>query len=145
MSLDPTSVFDSIQAQVQEIVGKTKVYISEIPPDESVPTDSKGMMLPFIVMYFGGPIRSGSDRSLVNTRNDVSLLYVTIEVYAPTANLARSLKGKLVDGLTGFRTDEMSQVTLSGFGMSQSRASNTVRPTQYIETQAWQCYSNLKA
>lgn len=145
MSLDPTPVFVAIRDRVQEIMGKTEVYENEIPPDSAIPTNSQGLMKPFVVLYYGGPIRSGRDRSLVTTRRDLILLYITIEVYAPSAQLARELKGKLVEELTGMRTDDMSELTLSGFGMSQSRASNTVRPTMYIETQAWQCFSNLKA
>ena len=146
MSLDPTDVFGKIRTKIEGIVGKTPVYVSEIPPDEHVPVDSNGVMLPFVALFYGGPLRAARDRSLVTTRRDVSILFVTVEVYAPTQAIAMKLKGKLIGELTGFKDGgNMSELTLSGMGLSRSRASNAIRQTQYIEAQSWQCLSNLES
>lgn len=143
MALDPTSVFDSILNKTKEIMGNTPVYVAEIPPDEKIPTDSRGNMIPFVSLSFGGPIRSASDRNLVSVRRDVNILYVTADIFAPTATIARQVKGRLIEGLTGFAEGDMTELTLTGLSLSLTRASNVVRPTQYVEMQSWQCRSNL--
>ena len=143
MALDPTPVYRSIEAKVREVAGKTPVYVAEIPPDDQLPMDSHGTMLPFIVLYFGGPIRSVRDRNLVSTRRDVNILYLTVEVFAPMPEISQQIKGRIIDGITGFQEGDMSELTLSGLSLSSTRASNTVRPTQYIDMQSWQCMSNL--
>lgn len=145
MALDPTPVFAAIENKAREVLGKTPLYIAEIPPDESLPYDSRGNMLPFVALYFGGPVRAAQDRNLVNVRRDVNILYLTAEVFAPTAAIAMQIKGELIEGLTGFIGDDMTPLTLSGLSMAATRASNTVRPTQYIEMQSWQCRSNLSS
>lgn len=145
MALDPTPTFDSILVKAKEVLGATPIYVGEIPPDEAIPFDSRGTMLPYVALFFGGPVRAAQDRNLVNVRWDVNILYVTAEAYAPTAELARQIKGQLIEGITGFVGEDMTPLTLSGLSMAASRASNVVRPTQYIEMQSWQCRSNLSS
>lgn len=143
MALDPTEVFLGISNEVKRIVGSTGVFVSEQPPDESLPRDATGTLLPYVALYFGGPVRAATDRSLVTTRKDSQILYLTVEVVAPVQEVAMRLKGKLLEELTGFKEGDMSELTVSGLSMSASRASNKIRPTQYIEMQSWQCRSNL--
>lgn len=143
MPLNPSQVFANIEAKVREVLGKTPVYLAEIPADDQLPMDKNGIMLPFVALYFGGPIRSVRDRNLVSVRRDVNILYLTAEIFAPTAEIARQIKGQLVEELTGFQEGDMSELSLSGLSLSNTRASNVVRPTQFIEMQSWQCMSNL--
>lgn len=140
MSLNPEPAFADVDARLRTII--SRVYDAEIPEDEATPTDAAGQMLPYIVAMTGGPIRSRRDRNLVTARRDGTILYWTIATYAPTASLARAYKGRVVDSLTGFRPTDCGELVLDG-GMEFTRASNSYRPTVYINTVHFSTVSNL--
>lgn len=146
MSVDPTAVFEAWEAQIRNSF-PFPVYVSELPEDDELQFDSRGTMTPYIVLSFGGPVRSAGGRGIVSTRRDSQIVFLTVEVYAPTSDIARKLKGKIIDALLGYRVfsggDQITgELTFSG-GMSYSRSSNTIRPTQYIEAQSFQTVTNL--
>ena len=137
--LDPTQAFNDIQDLLS--TGPWDVYADEVPEDGTI-NWKNGLFDPFVVVYFGGPIRSGTDRSLISTRYDSTVLTCTVEVYAPKAQDARSIKGKITDMLTGFRPTDCGELTIA-LTNQYSRASNNVRPTNYISAVGFSCVSNL--
>jgi hypothetical protein len=141
--INPTSVFEQIKNAVSDAVGYS-VYVAEIPEDKSLEYYENGLMKPFVVLYFGGPIRASQDHHLNDSSRDTTILYVTVESYAARAWDAVQAKGHLVDVLTHITGDNFTRPVLSG-SMSYSRASNTVRPTQYIEAFSIITYSNLSS
>lgn len=139
--LDPTPTFDDIKAKLEEVVYPLKVYQDEVPEDKDIPIQN-GLPLPFVAIYLGGPIGSARDKHISGTRNNTTILWVTIQAYAGRADIAKIYKGKIVQGMTGYRPVDGGEMTLTG-GNTDSRASNEVRPTQFIAETVFQIRSNL--
>ena len=139
--LDPSPTFEDIKAKLESVVAPLKVYVAEVPEDRDIPV-SNGKPLPFVAIYFGGPVRAARDKHITSTRNDTTILWVTIQAYAPRADIARVYKGQIIQELTGYRPVDGGEMTLSG-GNTDTRASNEVRPTQYLEEVVFQVRSNL--
>lgn len=132
-----TYVVDRIKAAYPNL----PVYDSEVPEDSAIKY-ANGLFSPFVVVYFGGPIRAARDRGIVSTRNDSTILYCTVEAYAPTSDTARVVRDNMIDLLTGSFPPDCGELSLEG-GFSYSRASATVRPTQYIRSLAFSTRGNL--
>lgn len=141
MALSTAAFRADVLARIRTANPNAQVFESEVPEDADIPYPN-GLFSPFYVVYFGGPIRAARDRGLVSTRNDTTIVYCTVEVYAPKASTAALLKDRLVDLITGFTPTDCGEMTLEG-GLAYSRASNTVRPTQYIDSTSWTTRSNL--
>ena len=141
MALDPTPVFDDVLARVQSVIGATKVYVAEVPEDKDIPVVN-ALPVPFVSIYFGGPVRSSRDRHITTSRNDTTVLFFTVQAYAPRADIARTIKGRIIEGLTGYRPVDGGEMILAG-GNTCTRASNEVRPTQFLEEVQFTCRSNL--
>lgn len=118
-----------------------KVYADQVPEDKEINWQD-GLFDPFTVVFFGGPVRSAVDHHLTGTRNDTTLLYVTIEVNAPRADVAALIKDQIIDLLTGFRPTDCGEMVLEGGGQF-SRSSNDTRPTVYIASTAFITRGNL--
>ena len=140
MSVDPTPVFEDFIAKVKAIVAPIQVFEGEVPEDSALPVQN-GKLLPYIVVYTGGPIRSGRDHHIVNSRHDTTILFFTVQAHAPRADVARHYKGKIAE-LAGEKLVNSGELLLSG-GTIYSRASNEVRPTTYIDEVAFTTRSNL--
>lgn len=140
MSADPTPVFDDVinRLRTQQPL---PVFEDEVPEDTDLEVVN-GVFRPFIVIYSGGPIRAGSDHHLVSSKYDTTILYWTMEVYAPVASDAKRICGSLIPIFAAYRPVNSGEMMLEG-GMTYSRASNTVRPTQYIKSIGWSARSNL--
>lgn len=143
LALDPMPVYRQVEV-VARSSSAAPIYVAEIPDDDALEYTPDGMLKPFVVLYFGGPIRSAGDHSLVSSRNDTTILYFTVECYAGREWDAVSLKGHFLDVLCGLTGDDFSELILNG-SMSYSRSSNKVRPTMYVETFALTCRSNLSS
>lgn len=141
MALNPTPVFNDFEAKVKALLPGIRVYNAEVPEDAEIPMQN-GKSVPFVVIYTGGPIRSGRGKHIVSTRYDTTVLFWTVQVYAPRNDIAENYKGLLVDGMTGVRLVDSGELVLAG-GNTFSRASNEVRPTQYIHEVQWNTRSNL--
>ena len=141
--LDPTPVFDDIETKVREIVGPIQVFVAEVPEDADIPV-SNGKPQPFVAVFPGGPIRAARGHHIANSRWDTTILFWTILVSAPRADIARKYKGMLIDGLTGYRPVDSGELVLAG-GNTPFRASNEVRPTQYLDEVQFSVRSNLKS
>lgn len=141
MTLKTTGFETSVISRITTQYPNLAVYDSEVPEDSDIQY-TNGLFSPFVVVYFGGPIRAARDRGIVSTRNDSTILYCTLEVYAPRSDTARAVRDNLVDLLTGFIPPDCGEMSLEG-GFSSSRASTTVRPTQYIRSLAFTTRGNL--
>ena len=140
MTVDPTASFQDIHDKLASI-SAIPVFESEMPEDKSLQYDAKGVMKPFYVVYYGGPIRGGTGRSLVSTRRDSYILYVTIEAVAARARDASVMKGKVIDKMLGYLPYDCTELQIRT-SSAYSKGANDLRPTQYIETVTFTCYSN---
>lgn len=140
MALNPTPVFDDFEAKLKALVSPVQVFVAEVPEGDNIPMQG-GKSVPFVAMYTGGPIRSGRDHHIVSNKYDTTVLFFTVQVYAPTAQIARYWKGKITE-LGGVRLVDSGELTLAG-GNTYTRASNEVRPTTYIEEVQFTVRSNL--
>lgn len=141
MALSSAPFRDAVKARLEANFPNVDVYVSEVPEDSDINWNN-GLFSPYLVIFFGGPIRSARDRGIVSTRNDTTILYCTVEVYAPVFSTAGLLKDKVVDVLTGFRPPDCGEMVLEG-GLAYSKASNDVRPTQYVDSTAFTTRGNL--
>ena len=130
-----------VEARINTAYPNIDTYVSEVPEDKDVVWNN-GLFSPYVVLYFGGPVRAAGDRSIVSTRYDTTIVYCTVEVYAPKAGTASIIKNNLIDLLTGFRPTDCGELATEG-GFAFSKASNVVRPTQYIESVGFSARSNL--
>lgn len=143
MGVNPAPTFKDIKEHIETLV-EYKVYTAEIPADEALTFDENGVMDPFVVVNFGGPVRAAKDRGLVSAKHDATILFITLDCYAAREWDAIEIKGYLVEELTGWVPEGATELVPMG-GMTYSRASNRVRPTQYIEATSFQCFSNLSS
>lgn len=141
MTVDPSASFKDIHDKLVSI-SSIPVYDDEMPEDRSLEYDANGTMKPFFVLYYGGPIRSSSGRSLVTTRRDGYILYVTIEAVAARSNDAKTLRGRVIDELLGYIPYDCGEMQIRT-SSAYSRASNDIRPTQYIGSVTFNCNSNM--
>ena len=82
MAINPTPVFQAIEQHIKSTTD-CAVHLSKIPEDESLTYDEDtGLVEPFIVMYFGGPIRAAGDHNLCDYRHDTTSLYITVDCYS---------------------------------------------------------------
>lgn len=146
MSANPTEVFNDWERICKE--SPYAVYVAEIPEDSALGYDEYGTMKPFVVLYFGGPIPSASDRGIVSAKYDTTILHLTVECYAARSGDSRAIKGYFIDKLLGHTSVDDEGTTLASelsflASGQYTRASNAVRPTQYIDAVAFECRSNL--
>ncbi len=144
MAINPTPVFQAIEQHIKSTTD-CAVHLSKIPEDESLTYDEDtGLVEPFIVMYFGGPIRAAGDHNLCDYRHDTTNIYITVDCYSGRYWDSQLLKGHTLEMLTGFKTDDSSPLCPGG-GLNFDRASNAVRPTLYVASQSFTCRSNLSS
>lgn len=141
MALSSAPFKADVKAQLQAQFPAMHLYVSEVPEDDQINWNN-GLFSPYIVLSFGGPIRSARDKGIVSTKYDTTILYCTVEVYAPRSDDAALIKDDVVKRLTGFRPTDCGEMVLEG-GLAYSRASNDVRPTIYVESTAFTTRGNL--
>lgn len=140
MAIDPSAAWADVIEYLDNNLPLT-VYDSIVPEDADIVL-TNGLFNPFVVVYSGGPIRSGTDHHISGSRNDTTVLYWTIAVYAPTADVPGVVAGQILNLLAGYKPPDCGEMLLEG-GLSYSRGSNTVRPTQYVREIAFNARSNL--
>lgn len=138
--LDPTAAWSDVVQTLDDEFPVT-IYESQVPEDANIVV-TNGLFNPFIVVYSGGPIRSGTDHHITGSRNDTTVLYWTIAIYSPRVDTTNLLAGQVVTLLAGYRPPDCGEMMLDG-GLSYERGSNTVRPTQYVREIAFTARSNL--
>lgn len=140
MALNPGPAWADVKARLESGLPLT-VYDAQAPEDADIVL-TNGLFNPFLVLYSGGPIRSGTDHHLVGSRNDTTVLYWTIAVYAPTPDVTDLIVGQILDLMTGYKPPDCGEMLLEG-GLSYKRGLNAVRPTQYVREIAYNARSNL--
>lgn len=131
--IDTTSTEASIISQIKTVL--SRVYISEVPPGVD-PGD------PYIVVYFGDPIRIATDHHLENVRNDTMVGYFTVQVASRTDAAANVIKNKVKSALVGFIPTDSGPIVSEG-GVSRSRAATESVPTMYYRESGYSYYTNM--
>ena len=133
MSLDTTAAEAAIIARLATTL--SRVYVTEVP-------DNVTPVYPLIVVYFGDPVRIGTDRGIVSTRNDTQRGFAVIQVQAPTDDAARIIKNKIRVSMVGYRPTDCGEMVLEG-GYGYSKAATGVKPTIYYREVGMSWLTNL--
>lgn len=118
-----------------------EVYDTEVTDDDV--TYVNGIMSPYYVVMFGGPVRAARGKSITTVRHHVTILYCTVTCVAPDANGRNYLIDSVVDLLTGYAPPECGEMILEG-GMAYTNGNTTVRPTKYFKDIVFTYRANLK-
>lgn len=128
MSLSLLPVQDDIIEKLSEL--PQTVYENGVPDDAQLQYQG-GIMLPFIVPFFGGYSHSSDGRGIVSSRQDLGESYCIVQCVGPTERSSRQVADAVRDKLTGFvptdagemRPASNSRVVLPDF---------TSRPAKYV-------------
>lgn len=134
MTLSTAPAKQDIKSRIETIV--PRVFITEVPPN--VPTPA----YPYVLLYFGGPIRAGRDHHLTSTRNDTLVSYCTAQVVSATDESATDVADLIRDSLVGFRPSDSGEMVLEM--MSYSNATTNPQPTQYTQEIGLSYRTNLQ-
>lgn len=135
MTLSTAPFETDIQNRVLTV--NPRVFVSEIP--DAIPTPA----MPYVVIYFGDPIRASGDHHMVSTRNDTNIGYCTVRVTSSTDTSARDVNDLIRDALVGFRPTDCGEMSLGG-RMAYSNGSNDVKPTKYYRETGYSYRTNLQ-
>lgn len=134
MSLDTGPAEDAIKARVLTVT--PRVFVSEVPADQPTPE------MPYVILYFGGPIRSARDHHITSVRNDTLIGYCTAQVISRTDISARDVNNRVRDALVGYRPPDSGEM-IPGGGLAYSNGSNDVKPTKYYRESGYTYATNL--
>lgn len=137
--LDPTPAIEAVKTQL-ETVG-VSVHDTQVPDEWLNPTDN-GIMLPFYVVQYGGPVRAAKGRNITTSRDHVNIMFLTIACMAAEPEAMKWLYGQALNALTGFRPPDSGELILEG-GLSYSEGISTVKPTRYLKTISYTFRTNL--
>lgn len=132
--LDTGPLEDDIEAVVKTVC--TRTWVSEIPSDVATP------QMPYVILYFGGPIRSASDHHITSVRNDTMIGYCTVQVVSSTDKSARDVNNRIRNALVGYRPTDAGEMASEG-GLAYSRGNNDVKPTKYYRETGYSYRTNL--
>lgn len=99
MALSLLPVQDSIVVKLKELA--QTVYENGVPDDTQLEYQN-GIMLPFIVPFFGGYARSTDGRGIVSSRQDLGQSYCIIQCVGPTERSSRQVADGVREKMTGF-------------------------------------------
>lgn len=129
MGLSLLPIQDQITAKLNEL--PQAVYDNGIP-DDTMLEYNNGVMLPFMVPYYGGFSRSLDARGIVSSRQDLGESYVIVDCVGPTERSARQVADLVMDKLTGFVPVDAGELRPTG-GLSKTiRIDNPSKPTKYV-------------
>lgn len=137
MSLDTEPTEKDIQARVESVFpGTPRVWVSQVPDSIKTP------QYPYAVLYFGMPVRIGTDHHLTSTRNDTLRGFVTVQWVSTDDDSCRDMVNKTRVALTGYKPVDSGEMTLEG-GTSYSSASTAVKPSLYYRETGFSYMTNL--
>jgi hypothetical protein len=139
MSLSLIPIQDEIVTKLEEL--NQTVYQNGVPDDASLEYQN-GIMLPFIVPFFGGYSRSNDGKGIVSSRQDLGESYCIIQCVGPTERSSRQVADAVRDKLTGFIPDDAGELR----PISNSRVvlpDFTSRPAKYITEVTFRYAVNL--
>jgi hypothetical protein len=134
VTLDTGPLEDDIEALVKTVI--PRVWVSEIPADVVTPG------YPYVILYFGGPIRSAADHHITSVRNDTMIGYCTVQVVSETDKSARDVNNRIRNALVGHRPPDAGEMASEG-GLAYSRGNNDVKPTKYYRETGYSYRTNL--
>jgi hypothetical protein len=137
--LDPTAAIDAINQQLGTV--GIDVYEAQVPDDRLNPT-ADGVMLPFYVTRFGGPVRAARGRNITTVRHHVNVMFLTVACMAADPEALKWIYGQAINVLTGYVPPDSGELILEG-GLSYSEGSSTVRPTRYLKDISYTFRTNL--
>jgi hypothetical protein len=127
---------NAIVARVQGVT--PRVFVSEVP--DSTPTPA----FPYVTLFFGGPIRAGTDHHITSSRNDTMVAYGTAQVQSLTDASARDVADVVRNALSGFIPPNCGELIIEG-GLSYSNGTNAVPPTKYYREVGFTFRTNLQS
>lgn len=137
MALDTTPTEKDIKTQVESLFPSTpRVWVSAVPDDMPTPK------YPYAVLYFGMPVRIGTDHHITSTRNDTLRGFVTVQWISQNDDSCRDMANKTRALLTGYRPVDSGEMLLEG-GTSYSSANGGVKPTLYYRETGFSYLTNL--
>jgi hypothetical protein len=131
--IDTTQTEEDILDQIKTVL--PRVYVSEVP-DNVDPGD------PYIVVYFGDPIRIATDHHVENVRHDTMIGYFTVQVISKTDKAARDIKNRVKSALVGFRPYDSGAIVAEG-GVSRSRSATESVPKMYYRENGYSYLTNM--
>lgn len=134
MTLNTAPFEDAIKARVETVT--PRVFVSEVPADLPTP------QMPYVILYFGGPIHSARDHHITSVRNDLQTGYCTSQVISRTDQSARDVNNLVRNALIGYRPPDCGEMIPSG-GLTYSNGSNDVKPTKYYRESGYTYATNL--
>ncbi|CAB4148644.1 hypothetical protein UFOVP536_15 [uncultured Caudovirales phage] len=105
LSLIPTQ--DDIVTELKTL--PQTVYENGVPDDANLVYEN-GIMLPFIVPFFGGFARSLDARGIVSVRQDLGESFVIVQCVGPTERSSRQVADLVRETLTGFQPVDAGQL-----------------------------------
>jgi hypothetical protein len=139
MALDMKPIEDAILTRLNTL--PQEFYDTEVP-DGVTPPVSGTLVKPYGVVYFGGPVRTGTDRHLTSSRNDTNTGFCTVQIVAQRAGDVRSVADRVTDLMTGYIPPDAGEMTLAG-SMGYSSARNETGPTMYYREIGFTYMCNL--
>jgi hypothetical protein len=121
----------SIETQLNTLTGFTW-YEDGIPTYENLHL-SGGILKPYIVVSYGD-ISEGFDKSMAGARGNAHDLPVRFYAVAPTAKIARQVRGKLTDKFTGFMPAHCAELRKRGGGGLFTMVDNNGAIVAYVAT-----------
>jgi len=136
-TINPQPQQDSIEAYLKEKYPHIPVLPDGLPDDDSttIRRYKNGEIMPFILLWFGMPKRTGKGSSFGNYKLDSRKASVDVVVVARNAREAREVINDVSDQLIGFKTDGGGRVTESDALWGQARTIDIQnRPSRWAAT-----------
>jgi hypothetical protein len=128
MGLSLIPIEDQIIAKLEEL--PQDVYPNGVTDDTTLKY-ANGIMLPFIVPFFGGYTRAIDGRGITSSRQDLGESYVIIQCVGPTERSSRQVADVVRDKITGFKPSDAGEMIPSG-GSRFVTPDFSSRPAKYI-------------
>lgn len=143
MSLDAGPTIDDILAFARTSLSPVPLYETNVPLDVEREIEN-GQFDPFAVMSLGGPVEVKSGRVLSCPRANVMQYWVVFTTVAPDDTVARMLKFKILNALTGYEPVDASALAPRG-GQAQSSANENRVPNMYQHRVMFEFYQNMES
>lgn len=137
MTLLTTATTSAVDAAIEDRLAtipefQDRVFVGKVPDGEDIPTDSRGMVSPYLVVLFGGLIQTRtSNRGMVGARANLKYHPLTVMVTGATDRQARLLCDRVRDTLEGYEPLEQGEVSEDTSGNTAYPGNATLKPTRY--------------
>lgn len=139
MSLSILPVQDQITVKLKEL--PQAVYENGVPDDAQLKY-SNGIMLPHIIVFYGGFARNPEESAITGPRQDGGESFAIVQCVGPTERSARQVADLVRDKLVGFTPNDGSALTISGNGRVLTPDLST-KPVKYVSELAFRYAVNM--